>query len=213
METNKYKFNLENLNSLIESFRLKRLSKISCSSTFIDSEVYYVELDDGKTFRREKLIKNNSDGSAVLVIPVFENGDVLLCVEPRVFTKGGVGVGFPAGYVEDGEDYIEAGKRELLEESGITSSKVVDLGGHYQDSGISAAYNHILVAFDSKITDSQSLDESEFIKTYRCSLDEAFYLMEEGIISDANSVIALFRLKKYLEENEICLMQKNKQKK
>lgn len=213
MEMNKYKFNLEKLNKIIDSFRLKRISKTPCDSEFIKSEVYEVELVGGEVFKREKLIKNDNDGSAVLVIPVFEDGDVLLCVEPRVFTKGGIGVGFPAGYVEDGEDYIEAGKRELLEESGITSSKVVDLGGHYQDSGISAAFNHILVAFDSKITSSQKLDRTEFIKTYKCSLDEAFYLMEEGIIGDANSVIALFKLKKYLKENKVCLTQKNKQKK
>ncbi len=208
-----YKFNLDRLNSLIESVSLKRLDKTSLESRFIKSEVYEVELLDGSVFKREKLIKHNGDGSAVVIVPIFENGDVLLCIEPRVFTKSGVGVGFPAGYIENDEDIVDAGKRELYEESGITSSNIIDLGGHYQDSGISSAFNNVLVAFSSKVTGVQHLDETEHIKTYRCSFEEAVYLMNIGIINDANSIIAILKLQQYLKENDICLTQNMKQKK
>lgn len=196
------------LDELIESVTLKKKEKISDEGKFIHSESYRVELADGSSFVREKLVKPNGDGSAIVIVPIFENGDVLLCIEPRVFTKTGVGVGFPAGYIEEGETAVEAGRRELLEESGVTSSRVIDLGGHYQDSGISAAFNHVLVAFDAEVTDSQHLDDGEFIKTYRCPLEYANELFEEGIINDANSVIALLKLNKYMKENDICLTPK-----
>ena len=201
------------LDELIKSVTLKSKEKIAGEGKFIKSESYKVELNDGSCFIREKLVKPNGDGSAIVIVPVFENGDVLLCIEPRVFTKTGVGVGFPAGYIEDGESAVVAGKRELLEETGVTSSRVIDLGGHYQDSGISAAFNHVLVAFDASITDSQHLDDGEFIKTYRCPFNYAFELFESGIINDANSVIALLKLNKYLKENNICLMQEKKKEK
>lgn len=201
------------LDELIKSVTLKKKEKIDRESKFIGSESYRVELADGSSFVREKLLRPNGDGSAIVIVPVFENGDVLLCIEPRVFTETGVGVGFPAGYIEEGETAIEAGRRELLEESGVTSSRVIDLGGHYQDSGISGAYNHVLVAFDAEVTDCQHLDEGEYIKTYRCPLSFAIELFEEGIINDANSVIALLRLNKYMKENNICLTQEKKKKK
>jgi len=49
--------------------------------------------------------------------------------------------------------------------------------------------------------------DGEFIKTYRCPLSYAFELFEKGIINDANSVIALLKLNKYMKENNICLTQ------
>ena len=201
------KYNLDKINKLIESVTYKSLEKIPDEGSFIKTETYRVELKDGESFIREKISKNNGDGSAIVIIPIFENGDVMLCIEPRVFIKNGVGVGFPSGYIEKDEDVIVAAKRELLEETGITASSVINLGGHHQDSGNSAAFNNVLVAFDCKISDSQHLDDSEYIKNYRCSLDETFYLLDEGYITDANSVIALLRLYRYMKENNLCLMQ------
>jgi ADP-ribose pyrophosphatase len=201
------KYNLDKINKLIESVTYKSLEKIPDEGSFIKTETYRVELKDGESFIREKISKNNGDGSAIVIIPIFENGDVMLCVEPRVFTETGVGVGFPSGYIEKGEDVVVAAKRELLEETGITASSVINLGGHHQDSGNSAAFNTALVAFDCKVSDSQHLDDSEYIKNYRCSLDEAFYLLDEGLITDANSVVALLKLYRYMKENDICLMQ------
>lgn len=36
-------------------------------------------------------------------MPVLKNNEILTIIEPRVFTDLTVGIGFPAGYIENGE--------------------------------------------------------------------------------------------------------------
>ena len=70
---------------------------------FVTTERYICSLNNGEDIIREKIQKAKKDGSAVIVIPVTEENEIIVTVEPRVFTKQTVGVGFPAGYVELGE--------------------------------------------------------------------------------------------------------------
>ena len=106
---------LEELKYYIEE--LKTIKLVNTSGTFLKSEAYDCILNNGITIKREKLIKGNNDGSAVIIMPVTYNNEILTVVEPRVFTKETVGIGFPAGYIEEGEKTWESAKRELLEET------------------------------------------------------------------------------------------------
>ena len=51
----------------------------------------------------------------VLVLPVFDDGRILLVEEEQPGSKPGIGT--PGGRVDDGEGILEAAKRELREES------------------------------------------------------------------------------------------------
>ena len=70
---------------------------------FITNERYLCTLNNGETIIREKIMKAKKDGSAVIVIPVTDDNEVIVTVEPRAFTEQTVGIGFPAGYIEAGE--------------------------------------------------------------------------------------------------------------
>ena len=93
---------LEELNSYIEELKVKRMELLDKKSKFLSGERYLVELNNGQELVREKLVKNGSDGSAAIILPLTYEGNVLLVVQPRVFTKDGVAVELPAGYVNDG---------------------------------------------------------------------------------------------------------------
>ena len=45
---------------------------------------------------------------------------------------------------------------------------------------------------------NQSLDSSEFIKYFECSIDELFELVEMGMINDLQSQFAIERAKQYI---------------
>ena len=89
---------LEHLNYLINKLKTREKELTKDKGSFISSEVYNITTNDGHHIRREKLLKGGKDGSAVIIVPFVDNDKVILCVEPRVFTKRTVGIGFPAGY-------------------------------------------------------------------------------------------------------------------
>ena len=55
-------------------------------------------------------------------IVVCKKGKVLLCARAK---EKGFQWQFPQGGIEDGEDFVEAGKRELYEETGITNVSLI----------------------------------------------------------------------------------------
>ena len=190
---------LEELKTYIEELKVIKLEKQDLKGKFLKSEVYDCTLNNGEIIRREKLVKGNNDGSAAVILPVTKDNDVVLTVEPRVFTKRTVGVGVPAGYIEPSEEPIIAAKRELSEETGYVPENVISLGGFYQDMGVSSAYNRLFLAKGCEKKKDQHLDESEFIRYFTCTYDEALELIDMEYIQGCNAILTLTKAKKYMK--------------
>ena len=191
---------LKELENIIEEMKVIRELKGSTSyPRFLSNETRFYELEHG-IIRREKILKNGKDGSAAIVLPFIDKENVLLVVQPRVFTKRTVGVELPAGYIEESETGKEAALRELKEETGYVPNELISLGALYQDEGCSAALNEFFIAFNCESKYNQNLDKDEYIKYFICTYKEAIELMDMGYINGANSVIALERSKKYVKE-------------
>ena len=184
---------LKQFKKIVEEFKIKEKEKIT--PTFIKTEAYKFTLNNGKTLNREKIIKGNRDGSAVIIVP-FINDEVLLVIEPRVFTELGVGVGFPAGYIENMEDPKVAALRELREETGLVPDYIEEVDSFYQDEGCSAAYNHIFIAYNCKKLYDQELDKDEYIRYMQFTVDEALELEKSGYINGSNSKLALKKIRR-----------------
>lgn len=193
---------IEELEKIIDSLKTIKKEKLTKEPRFIRSEVYRCYLNNDKTITREKILKNNKDGSAAIILPVTSDNNVVLTVEPRVFSKRTVGIGIPAGYIEDGEDSYVAALRELEEETGLVPDKLTKMGGFYQDMGCSSAYNETFLATGCKWLKNQNLDESEYIKYFECTYDEALELVDMNYIEGCNAVIALNKAKKYIKKGK-----------
>ncbi len=191
---------LEELKSYIEEFKPIKIEEATFESNFLSIKQYQILLGNGEIITREEMIKNNSSGSAVIILPVTKDNNTILVVEPRVFTKETVGVGLPAGYIEIGEDSSMAAKRELEEETGYTSNNLIKLASFYQDEGCSRAFNTSFLALDAEKIGLQKLDESEFIHYFECTFDEALELVDLGYIKGANSILTLEKAKAYVKE-------------
>mgnify|MGYP004442960311 FL=1 len=193
---------IEELEKIIDSLKTIKKEKLTKEPRFIKSEVYRCHLNNDKTITREKILKNNRDGSAAIILPVTSDNNVVLTVEPRVFSKRTVGIGVPAGYIEDGEDSYVAALRELEEETGLVPDKLTKMGGFYQDMGCSSAYNETFLATGCKWLKNQNLDESEYIKYFECTYDEALELVDMNYIEGCNAVITLNKAKKYIKKGK-----------
>lgn len=188
-------YKIKELKDLIEEVKFVSMKMVESDGKFITSVPYDVTLKSGKVIRREKLLKGGNVGSAAVILPLTESGEVLLTVEPRVFTNRGVGVGLPAGYIEYKEDAVKGALRELKEETGYTCSKYIDLGGFYQDMGCSAAYNRLFLGIDCEKVSEPSFDEDEIVLPFICTYEEALELIDMGYIEGCNAIITLMRAK------------------
>lgn len=176
------------------------IKKYPDKNGFLKIEKYDCILNNGHTIKREKLLKNERDGSAVIILPITEDNRVILAIEPRVFTKETVDIGLPAGYIEENELPVLSAVRELEEETGYTSTDLELLGAYYQDQGCSGAYNFYYLARNCKKVKEQKLDEEEFIKYILVTFEELEELMKKGYIKGLNSAYAIEKSKQYLKE-------------
>ena len=190
---------LKELHSYIEELKvIKRELVGEDNKGYIKVRRYNLLLNNNITIVRDKIIKGNSNGSAVVTLPVTKDREVLLVVQPRVVREG-VLVELPAGYIEDKENPIESIKRELLEETGYTSNNIKHLSSYYQDQGCSDAYNHTYLALDCEKIKEQNLDKDEFIRYFLCDYSEALELVDMGYIKDIQSKYTLELSKQYIK--------------
>ncbi len=167
---------------------------------FISSVPYLFTLNNGRVIPREQLLKNNLDGSAVMIAAQDKDTkEFLVTIEPRVFTKQGVAVSFPAGYIEKGETPLEAAIREFREETGYSSDKFIHLDSYYQDEGVSKAFNHSFLALDAVKKYDQELGENEIIKYMTFTYDELLEIEKMGYIGGSNTKLTLCKMKNYIK--------------
>lgn len=134
---------------------------------------------------------------AVMAIPVFENGDVLVVRQYR-YPLHNVFVEFPAGKKDAGETPLTTGKRELLEETGYTATQWT----HVTDIHNAIAYCdeviHFYIAQGLEKQHDGALDENEFVEVMRVSLAELEGWMRKGCLPDVKTQLGVFWLKDYL---------------
>ena len=193
---------LEELRDIVEELKTIGVERreVLQQNKFLQSVAYSFKLNNGKVIPREKLIKGNKDGSAAIIMPFTSDMEVLTIIEPRVFTELTVGVGFPAGYIEYGEDIVTGALRELREETGYVPREIKLIDSFYQDEGVSSAYNHIFLAQDCERKYEQELDKDEIVRYMNFNYEELFELERLGYIRGGNAKLALAKSRKYIME-------------
>lgn len=191
---------LEELKEIVEELKtIEVIEQKNKQNKFLQSKAYYFKLNNGIIIPREKLIKGGKDGSAAIIMPVLPNNEILTIIEPRVFTDLTVGIGFPAGYIENGEEANVGALRELREETGFVPNKMIEIDSFYQDEGVSSALNHIYLALDCEKKYNQELDKDEIVKYMIFKYEELFELEQMGYIKGCNTKLALEKSKTYMK--------------
>jgi len=103
-----------------------------------------------------------------------------------------------AGMVEEGEAVEEVAARETREEAGCEFSKLIPIHQYWASPGGCSEKIHLFCGlFDSEgVAGIHGLeDEHEDIRLVRMGVEQAWQAMDEGIINNAASIIALQWLK------------------
>ena len=179
---------------------LAQLREKRCASEAIfDGTVLHVFRDEvllpnGKTSVREYTVH----GGAVCVLPLLENGDVLLERQFR-YALGRVLTEIPAGKLDTPqEDPREAALRELREETGARAGSLTYLGPFIPACAYSTEVIHMFLARELTFGE-RSLDEDEFLNVFRMKLDTLVEEVLAGNIPDAKTQTAALRVKALLE--------------
>ena len=193
---------LEELKEIVEELRTIEVKnrEVEQKNKFLQSKSYYFKLSNGIIIPREKLIKGGKDGSAAIIMPILKNSSILTVIEPRVFTDLTVGIGFPAGYIENGEDVEVGALRELKEETGFVPNEMIEIDSFYQDEGCSSALNRIFLALDCEKRFDQDLDKDEIVRYMTFNYEELLELEKLGYIKGCNTKLALEKSKIYIKK-------------
>ena len=185
---------IEEIEKLIKKYshhKVEDLGTYKPGFLAINIKKYY--LNNGATIIRDTLIKPTK--RAAIIIPKTINNTYIMVVQPRVATKRGVTVEFPAGLIEDNENIIEGVKRELLEETGYTCSNVKMQTEYYQDTATTSSTLAILSADHCQKVQEQKLDNDEFITYIEVTLKDIEELINKNYIVDGNTMLAVALIK------------------
>ena len=153
-----------------------------------------VTLPDGSNARREYVLHPG----AALILPVFDDGSVLLERQFR-YPAGGHFYELPAGKLEPDEPPLETARRELQEETGYVAAEWRELGRVHPCVGYSTETIDFFLARKLEFKGAQ-LDEGEFLETLRLPLAEGLDWIRRGRISDTKTILGLFWAEKIITE-------------
>ncbi len=169
------------------------------SETVFDGRLLHVRRDrvrlpDGAESTREYIVHTG----AVVVIPVFDNGDLLLERQHRYPLRRDF-IELPAGKIDPGEDDLTCARRELEEETGYTASEWREVTTIYPCIGYSNERLAFYLARGLQ-NGSHGRDHDEFLEILRVPFGEAMQWVRDGRICETKTVVGLFWLEKLLSQ-------------
>ncbi len=151
-----------------------------------------VRLPNGQESGREYIVHPG----AVAMVPLLDNGDVLLLRQFRYPLRRDF-FEIPAGKIDSGEALEACGRRELLEETGYRAERWRLLTTIHPCIGYSDEMIAIYLAQDL-ILEGHQRDADEFLELCPLPLAEALNWVRDGRISDSKTMTGLFWAEKAL---------------
>ncbi|MCK5122672.1 MAG: NUDIX hydrolase [Candidatus Pacebacteria bacterium] len=133
------------------------------------------------------------------VVVIAKEGDCFYLIEQYRYTTKSKLLQVVAGAVEKKETLLQAAKKELKEEAGITAKKFRKLGWFYANYGCSNQKAHVFLAEDLKLGEQKpdEIEKAGGIKRKKLKISEVKKLIKSGKIKDLDTLSAfcLFMLK------------------
>lgn len=154
-------------------------------------------LPDGSSGTREWI----KHPGACAIVPVFENGDVMLIKQFR-YPVAQLFLEVPAGKIDAGEPPLQTAMRELKEETGIAAKTLSYVGHFYPAIGYSDEVIHIYLASELQ-EQEQRTDADEFVINHRIPFKEVVQRVHSGEINDGKTVVCILRAWEYWNSKKI----------
>lgn len=137
---------------------------------------------------------------AVAVVPVTDDGKVIIERQYR-YPLDQVITEIPAGKLDSKEeDRLEAAKRELREETGITADEWISMGEYHPSPAYTDEMITLYLARKLRFGD-QELDEDEFLNIEAVPMDELVKDVMDGKITDGKTQTAILKAEKLCEQH------------
>lgn len=130
---------------------------------------------------------------AVGIVALDENFNITLVGQYR-FTLNKYSWELPEGGCPEGENPLEAAKRELLEETGLVAEKWELLFNQHLSNSVTDEYGYVYLAQGLK-QETPDPEETEKLIVKKVSVDEAYKMTLKGIITDSLTVAAIYKIK------------------
>jgi len=161
---------------------------------FLAIEYHIVELPDGEIIEEWPWIRSPS----FINVVAETTGGRFLCFRQTKYAVEGITLAIPGGYLEPGENALEAAKRELLEETGYAAPEWTFLGEYAVDGNRGAGTAHLYLARGAawrQPIDADDLEEQELLLLTRAEMCEALLHGDFRVLPWAAGVsLALLRL-------------------
>ena len=134
---------------------------------------------------------------AVGVVPLDKDNNTWLVGQYR-YTLGRYSWEIPEGGCPAGENPLEAGKRELKEETGLVASEWEQLLELHTSNSVTDEYGVAFIARQLKMGESEP-EDTEDITVKKVPFSEAYQMVMEGEITDVLSMAAIMKVQLLLQ--------------
>lgn len=161
-------------------------------------EVLEQEIHLKATFKKHTIVKRKP---VSVVLPIDSDNNVYLISQYRDFFSKRI-LEAVAGHCDEGENALEAAKRELIEETGISGKEWIEIAKVEKSASVIRSTSTIFMVknlgFGNPIP-----EDGEDIKVVKLHIGEAVKKVLAGEINTATSMIGLLLLEKMLREKKI----------
>ncbi len=168
---------------------------------FLIVENHTVELPDGNVIENWPWLITPD---YVNVVAETASGD-FICFRQTKYAAGGFSLAVTGGYLEDGEEPLEAASRELLEETGYVAPQWIPLGRYVVDGNRGSGFANLFLARGAQWlqpVDADDLEEQEILMLNRREIEQALVDGEFRVLPWATAVaLALMQIDRLKAEN------------
>ena len=139
--------------------------------------------------------QNSARPDAVVIVPFHQQENKLVIIKEFRVPLGGFQYGFPAGLVDPGESIVQAGRRELYEETGLSVVSVIKQSpAIFSSSGLTDESISLLYVVCDGSANTEQNEASEQIEVKLLSQNQAVDCMrQDNILFDVKTWIVLER--------------------
>ena len=131
------------------------------------------------------------------ILPLTDDGKIILVRQYR-YAAAEAMLEVPAGKIEhDGESPDYCAARELEEEAGVTAKEILPMGYVYTSPGFCNERIYLYLARGLE-KGKQHLDDDEFMNVEYYTPQEVEALIDKNEITDAKTIAAFAKARKYL---------------